>query len=389
MDIETITLITQGCKMAKDLEATLPNMATQHEYLLNSCNEIISVFIRAKERINSKAQMGVYDPIASGVAEWLSSSQTPAMHLLQAQHLLAGGPAPGSSSTSRNIVFDPKVKGVLMQDDQDLEGGAGGTLAEVVAARRGFPANMVPEVADATTSGPRGGGASSSSSQRPRRRDGAGTRVVREPAPQMGNTEIPPEDGFTWRKYGQKAILHSRFPRSYFRCTHQKLYKCPAKKQVQRLDTDPNTFEITYRGDHTCHLSSTAPSVPPPPLLLHNQLIAAQQDATLLHHISAATSTVNLTPAPPSSVLMTQWLSMDIGTGGGGQRATSNIIDLAGASITNAAAAGPSGSGLPFGRAHINVEEQPRVADMADAMFNSGSSSNNSMDLIFSSMDNK
>nr|GMD57729.1 WRKY transcription factor 55 [Ipomoea batatas] len=28
----------------------------------------------------------------------------------------------------------------------------------------------------------------------------------------MGNVDIPPEDGYTWRKYGQKEILGSRFP---------------------------------------------------------------------------------------------------------------------------------------------------------------------------------
>lgn len=45
------------------------------------------------------------------------------------------------------------------------------------------------------------------------RKDDADKRSIRVPAPQMGNTEIPPEDGFTWRKYGQKEILGSRFPR--------------------------------------------------------------------------------------------------------------------------------------------------------------------------------
>ncbi|KAL0539785.1 hypothetical protein IC582_024003 [Cucumis melo] len=38
-------------------------------------------------------------------------------------------------------------------------------------------------------------------------------RTVRVGAPRIGNTELPPDDGFTWRKYGQKEILGSRFPR--------------------------------------------------------------------------------------------------------------------------------------------------------------------------------
>ncbi|KAH0854656.1 hypothetical protein HID58_057809, partial [Brassica napus] len=80
------------------------------------------------------------------------------------------------------------------------------------------------------------------------------------PALRSGNTDLPPDDNHTWRKYGQKEILHSKFPRAYYRCTHQKLYNCPAKKQVQRLNDDPFTFRVTYRGSHTCHIYSTAPT---------------------------------------------------------------------------------------------------------------------------------
>ena len=28
------------------------------------------------------------------------------------------------------------------------------------------------------------------------------------------------EDGYSWRKYGQKQVKHSEYPRSYFKCTH-------------------------------------------------------------------------------------------------------------------------------------------------------------------------
>lgn len=45
------------------------------------------------------------------------------------------------------------------------------------------------------------------------RKDDGETRIVKMAAPQIGNTEIPPEDGYTWRKYGQKEIMGSRFPR--------------------------------------------------------------------------------------------------------------------------------------------------------------------------------
>ncbi|KAI4328890.1 hypothetical protein L6164_021210 [Bauhinia variegata] len=60
------------------------------------------------------------------------------------------------------------------------------------------------------------------------------------------------DDGYSWRKYGQKDILGSKYPRGYYRCTHKNLRGCLATKQVQRSDEDPTIFEVTYRGRHTC-----------------------------------------------------------------------------------------------------------------------------------------
>ncbi|MQM18865.1 hypothetical protein Taro_051863 [Colocasia esculenta] len=60
------------------------------------------------------------------------------------------------------------------------------------------------------------------------------------------------DDGFSWRKYGQKDILGAKHPRSYYRCTHRHSQGCPALKLVQRSDDDPSVFDVTYRGRHTC-----------------------------------------------------------------------------------------------------------------------------------------
>ncbi|GER26814.1 WRKY transcription factor [Striga asiatica] len=65
----------------------------------------------------------------------------------------------------------------------------------------------------------------------------------------------PSDDGFGWRKYGQKDILGAKYPRSYYRCTYRHAQNCWAAKQVQRSDNDPNMFEITYKGAHTCNQS--------------------------------------------------------------------------------------------------------------------------------------
>lgn len=60
------------------------------------------------------------------------------------------------------------------------------------------------------------------------------------------------DDGYSWRKYGQKDILGAKFPRGYYRCTHRFVQGCQATKQVQRSDEDPTIFEVTYKGRHTC-----------------------------------------------------------------------------------------------------------------------------------------
>ncbi|CAJ1974539.1 unnamed protein product [Sphenostylis stenocarpa] len=60
------------------------------------------------------------------------------------------------------------------------------------------------------------------------------------------------DDNHAWRKYGQKDILNSQFPRSYFRCTRKFEQGCKATKQVQRLQENTDMFNITYIGFHTC-----------------------------------------------------------------------------------------------------------------------------------------
>ncbi|XP_050236058.1 probable WRKY transcription factor 53 [Mercurialis annua] len=64
--------------------------------------------------------------------------------------------------------------------------------------------------------------------------------------------EGPTDDGYSWRKYGQKDILGAKFPRGYYRCSHRHTQGCLAIKQVQRSDNEASTFEVTYRGRHTC-----------------------------------------------------------------------------------------------------------------------------------------
>ncbi|KAG0454638.1 hypothetical protein HPP92_023930 [Vanilla planifolia] len=55
-------------------------------------------------------------------------------------------------------------------------------------------------------------------------------------------------DKWAWRKYGQKPIKGSPYPRGYYRCSSSK--GCSARKQVERSKSDPEKFVITYTAEH-------------------------------------------------------------------------------------------------------------------------------------------
>ncbi|KAI4350494.1 hypothetical protein L6164_004945 [Bauhinia variegata] len=63
------------------------------------------------------------------------------------------------------------------------------------------------------------------------------------------------DDGYRWRKYGQKAVKNNKFPRSYYRCTYQ---GCNVKKQVQRLTKDEGVVVTTYEGVHNHPIEKTS-----------------------------------------------------------------------------------------------------------------------------------
>ncbi|CAL4920197.1 unnamed protein product [Urochloa decumbens] len=63
-----------------------------------------------------------------------------------------------------------------------------------------------------------------------------------------GGGEVIPSDLWAWRKYGQKPIKGSPYPRGYYRCSSSK--GCMARKQVERSRSDPNMLVITYTAEH-------------------------------------------------------------------------------------------------------------------------------------------
>ncbi|XP_010067620.1 WRKY transcription factor 55 [Eucalyptus grandis] len=304
MEDQTKFLILQGCKLARDLESNLPTLTNQPQIsATETCEEIIRIFTSALEKLmmvmNSKESTEGHQscfPRLLPDNNWGSGRQLGSDHQVRAKLLLKAEMGRGSCDSESCATFRGLGGGILsMEVSSDLNRSA------------------------------------SSSQRSRRRRDEGEKRVIRVAAPQMGNTDIPPDDGHTWRKYGQKAILGSNYPRGYYRCTHQKLYQCPAKKQVQRLDDNPHFFEVIYHGDHTCHMSSTAPLFP---------------------------------PLPPSA----NAIPMDLQLGG-----------FSGSSSTNPVVVG---SGSSASAARYDVIEYP-VEEMAAAMFNPGTSNTGTIDMIF------
>ncbi|CAI9273338.1 unnamed protein product [Lactuca saligna] len=68
------------------------------------------------------------------------------------------------------------------------------------------------------------------------------------------NSDRPSYDGYNWRKYGQKQVKGSEFPRSYYKCTHP---NCVVKKKVER-SINGEIAETVYKGEH----NHTKPRLP-------------------------------------------------------------------------------------------------------------------------------
>ena len=100
------------------------------------------------------------------------------------------------------------------------------------------------------------------------------------------------DDGYNWRKYGQKQVKGSENPRSYYKCTYP---NCPTKKKVER-SLDGQITEIVYKGTHnhpkpqaTRRNSSSASSLAIQP---SNFVTAEIQDRSYANHGSGQMDSV-------------------------------------------------------------------------------------------------
>ncbi|EXB51621.1 WRKY transcription factor 22 [Morus notabilis] len=86
------------------------------------------------------------------------------------------------------------------------------------------------------------GASTSSTTPRSKKRKNQLKKVCQVPAESLSS------DIWAWRKYGQKPIKGSPYPRGYYRCSSSK--GCLARKQVERNRSDPGMFIVTYTAEH-------------------------------------------------------------------------------------------------------------------------------------------
>jgi len=102
------------------------------------------------------------------------------------------------------------------------------------------------------------------------------------------HSEIDPlDDGFHWRKYGQKLVKGSPHPRSYFKCTYT---GCSVKKQLER---DGENHICSYEGLHTHAPPDTEPRDQPISTQTVVNSLNDILDVSKLTHSFSNQSTVN------------------------------------------------------------------------------------------------
>ncbi|RWR80505.1 WRKY transcription factor 55 [Cinnamomum micranthum f. kanehirae] len=295
MDVkhEAAKYIRYGCELARQLESDPPNLVENpsHPLLPIKIDEIVGTFNMAKALLgyhsHNPSSSSSSPPSSSYAHMILGQLSVPPRHemgLPKAEDLLGGAlTQPMDLLHALGVgVMSGTETGMLEAPQWGLEVPAGDSGRTFELALGGMQVDYVGsrdvhgmqmEESDSTRS--------PSHRLRTRRESRETYKEVvpapipaPAPGPNTGNAEVVPEDGYTWRKYGQKTILNSKFPRSYYRCAHKNL-GCVAKKKVQRMDDYPDMMEITYHFLHTCRT---------PPLLHSSSSTRAMFEAPPHHH---------------------------------------------------------------------------------------------------------
>ncbi|KAH6798278.1 WRKY DNA-binding protein 33 [Perilla frutescens var. hirtella] len=115
----------------------------------------------------------------------------------------------------------------------------------------------------------------------------SGSRTVREPRIVVQTTSDIDilDDGYRWRKYGQKVVKGNPNPRSYYKCTFN---GCPVRKHVERASHDLRAVITTYEGKHNHDVPAARGSgsyaMTRPPTMASNVAPTAIRPAAMSNH---------------------------------------------------------------------------------------------------------
>uniref|UniRef100_M4CLL7 WRKY domain-containing protein n=3 Tax=Brassica TaxID=3705 RepID=M4CLL7_BRACM len=147
-----------------------------------------------------------------------------------------------SSSTFHSAVFDHhgdhSDSFVIQQDDNNTTSGSlGDDELSVMSRGEEEDCGSEPEAKRWKGENETNGG------------NGNGSKTVREPRIVVQTTSDIDilDDGYRWRKYGQKVVKGNPNPRSYYKCTTN---GCPVRKHVERASHDMRAVITTYEGKH-------------------------------------------------------------------------------------------------------------------------------------------
>ncbi|OMO93362.1 DNA-binding WRKY [Corchorus capsularis] len=162
--------------------------------------------------------------------------------------MMSPGLSPGFLESPGFSVFSPVAQGAFGMTHQQALAQVTAQAAQIQAEHSSAPATSLTQLPSHT--------ASTTANQQIPTSLPASSLTVKEQSdvslsdqksqPASYLVDKPADDGYNWRKYGQKQVKGSEFPRSYYKCTHP---GCPVKKKVER-SLDGQVTEIIYKGQH-------------------------------------------------------------------------------------------------------------------------------------------
>lgn len=194
---------------------------------------------------------------ASGLLRSASSSSSALFESMEVQpassSILASDSPPATTATA-SIKRSESEEKMMHSMEMSRSGSEPRDAVPVSKPLKVEPVKECDGASSTSLSQPIDSGVSSqpaSKAQGSKRRKTQQKRIVCVPA--AGGSNRPsgeglPSDLWAWRKYGQKPIKGSPYPRGYYRCSSSK--GCSARKQVERSRTDPTMLVITYTSDH-------------------------------------------------------------------------------------------------------------------------------------------